>query len=124
MADGQEFTAGVVSIQVRELPHCPMPDGSAGPQNTGYLINRKLFHAGDGKELANLNVEVLVAAMLGPDVSVRDTCDFAKQVGAKTVIPIHYDVFNASPDFFVNVTDWFSMPFKVQPLGIGQSAEI
>jgi L-ascorbate metabolism protein UlaG (beta-lactamase superfamily) len=121
--DGQEFDINSLNIKAVELPHCPMPDGSDGPQNTGYLVGKKLFHAGDGKELANLRVDILAAAMLGPDVSVRDTCDFAKQVSAKTVIPIHYDSFSAKPDFFVSVTGWFKMPFQVRPLEIGESAQ-
>ena len=44
VTDGQEFKVGTFDIKVLELPHCPMPNGSAGPQNVGYLINQKLFH--------------------------------------------------------------------------------
>src|SRR3989344_2736749 len=64
--DGQEFKAGEMSIKVLELLHCPMPDGSAGPQNTGYLLNQKLFHPGDGKELDGLQVDNLAVPITGP----------------------------------------------------------
>lgn len=122
--DDQEYDVNGMKIKALELPHCPMPDGSEGPQNTGYLFNGKLFHPGDGKELAGLTVDVLAVPMLGPDVSIRDACDFAKQVQAKTVIPIHYDVFGAKPDFLVRVTSLFKMPFTAAPLEVGDSVEI
>lgn len=124
VTDGQGFKVGAIDIKVIELPHCPMPDGSAGPQNSGYLIEGKLFHPGDGKELAGLKVDNLAVPMLGPDVSVRDACDFAKQVGAKNVIPIHYDSFGAKPDFLVMASQRFNMPFEVWPLANGESTEI
>src|SRR5438270_13255483 len=57
--DGQEFDISGVKVKVIELPHCLMWDGSPGPQNSGYLINTKLFHPGDGVELARLEVENL-----------------------------------------------------------------
>lgn len=122
--DGQEFEIAGITIKALELPHCQMPDGSDGPQNTGYLINEKLFHAGDGKELDNLTVDNLAGPMLGPDVSVRDLCDFAKQLKAKRVVPIHYDTFGANTDFLVNAVGWFNLPFKVTPLAIGESTDL
>src|SRR3989344_7283529 len=102
--DGQEVEIGSFKIKIIELPHCPMPDGSAGPQNVGYLINKKLFHPGDGKELVGLQVDNLAWPITGPDISPRDAFDFAKQVAAKLVIPIHYDVLGANPEryqFFI-----------------------
>lgn len=122
--DGQEFEIAGIKIKALELPHCPMPDGSAGPQNTGFLVDKKLFHAGDGKELENLTVDNLAGPMLGPDVSVRDLCDFAKQVKAKRVIPIHFDTFGANTDFLVNAVGWFNLPFKVTSLTNGQSTDL
>src|SRR5258708_1980014 len=48
--NGEEFTLGSLTLKAIELPHCLMPDGSKGPQNTGYFINQKFFHPGDGVE--------------------------------------------------------------------------
>jgi L-ascorbate metabolism protein UlaG (beta-lactamase superfamily) len=101
--DGQEFSVGNVKIKALELPHCLMWDGSAGPQNTGYLIDGKLFHAGDGKELKGLSVNTIALPINGPDVSMMDAYAFAKQVSAKQVIPIHYDYLGGNPDVFLEI---------------------
>lgn len=123
--DGQEFKAGTFQIKVIELPHCPMPDGSAGPQNTGYLINGTIFHPGDGKELAGLQVDNLAVPITGPDVSMRDAFDFLTQVGAKIGIPIHYDKLGAKPEVYKTFAGYFpEFKFTLHPLAHGESTEI
>ncbi|MBI2592259.1 MBL fold metallo-hydrolase, partial [Candidatus Saccharibacteria bacterium] len=122
--DGQEIAAGSFKIKVIELLHCPMPDGSEGPQNTGYLINEKLFHPGDGKELAGLKVDNLALPITGPDISMRDAFDFAKQVGAKIAIPIHYDKLGANPEVYKTFAGYFDFDFTLHPLAYGESIEI
>lgn len=119
--DGQEFKILGASIKVIELPHCLMWDGSEGPQNTGYLINQKLFHPGDGKELAGLQVDNLALPITGPDVSLKDAFSFANQVKAKTVIPIHYDYIGTKPEVFASIA---GDKFKVNILKNAESIEI
>jgi L-ascorbate metabolism protein UlaG (beta-lactamase superfamily) len=98
--DGQEFDIAGIKIKAIELSHCLMVDGSESVQNTGYLVNEKLFHPGDGKELEGLNVDTLAAPLSGPDISLKDAYFFTMQVKAKQVIPIHYDYLGGNPDFF------------------------
>jgi len=124
VADGQEFDIAGLKIKAIELPHCLMPDGSAGPQNTGYLFSQKFFDPGDGKELAGLQVENLAVPITGPDVSFKDAFDFAKQVGAKNLIPIHYDTMGANPEMFAKFNEWFSIGFNIRVLDKTQSTEI
>lgn len=124
VTDGQEFKIGDVSVKVLELPHCLMADGSAGPQNTGYSINQKLFHPGDGKELAGLQVENLAVPIAGPDVSIKDAFGFAKQVGAKKAIPIHYDYIGTKPEVFEQLCGYFNPPFQTLIIEQGKSTEI
>jgi L-ascorbate metabolism protein UlaG (beta-lactamase superfamily) len=121
--DGQEFDINGMKIKIIELPHCLMWDGSEGPQNTGYLINDKLFHPGDGKELANFSVENLALPITGPDLSLKDAFDFAKQVSAKNVLPIHYDALGAHPEFFKRIGDTH-FSFKTYVLENGKSVEL
>jgi L-ascorbate metabolism protein UlaG (beta-lactamase superfamily) len=83
-------------VTPRDLPHCKMPDGSAGPPNTGYVIDGAFFHPGDGVAIDNLQVDTLAAPIAGPSVSILNAVELARQVGAKTVIPMHYD----NPVFF------------------------
>jgi L-ascorbate metabolism protein UlaG (beta-lactamase superfamily) len=44
--DGQEFEVGGIKVKAIELPHCLMWDGTAGPQNTGYLIGAANYWSG------------------------------------------------------------------------------
>jgi len=122
--NGQEFSIGGVEVKAIELPHCLMVDGSPGPQNTGYLIAGKLFHSGDGKCLVGLNVDILAAPITGPDVSFKDTSDFAKQVRANIVIPIHYDFMGANPEVFESMARYFKEPYRVKVLAHSESAEL
>jgi L-ascorbate metabolism protein UlaG (beta-lactamase superfamily) len=97
--DGQEYDVKGLKIKAVELPHCLMVDGSQGPQNTGLLINGEFFHPGDGKELSGLKADTLAVPINGPDISLKDAYDFAVQVSARQVIPIHYDYLGGNPDF-------------------------
>ncbi len=124
VTDGQEFKCGNIKIKVMELAHCLMPDGSAGPQNTGYLINDKFFHPGDGVELAGLQVDNLAMPITGPDVSMKDAFSFAKQVGAKIAVPIHYDKLGANAEVYKTFAGYFDFDFKIHPLKNGESLEI
>ena len=103
--DAQEFMVKDLKIQARELPHCLMVDGSTSVQNTGFLLAERLFHPGDGKELAALTVEILAVPINGPDISLHDAYNFTMQVGAKQIVPIHYDYLGGSPDFLASTLD-------------------
>src|SRR4051812_6667891 len=78
--DGQQFDINGVKIKALELPHCLMVDGSKGPQNTGFVIDGKLFHPGDGKELKGLTIDTLAVPISGPDISLHDAFAFTQQV--------------------------------------------
>jgi L-ascorbate metabolism protein UlaG (beta-lactamase superfamily) len=120
--NGHEFKINGVNIKVIELPHCLMWDGSSGPQNVGYLVNSKLFHPGDGKELAGLTVDSLALPINGPDISMKEAFDFAKQLKVKEIIPIHYDYLGGKPEVFASIGKRMDLNFH--PLNYGQSTEI
>lgn len=122
--DGDSFTAGGFEIIARELPHCLLPDGGEGPQNTGYIIGGVLFHPGDGKEIEDLRVDNLALPITGPDISILDAINFAKQVGAKVAIPIHYTAIPADPDVFKAYAGKASADFEVRVLADGESTNI
>lgn len=124
VADGETITAGNFTLKVVELPHCLMPDGSAGPQNTGYLINETLFHPGDGIELQGLRVDNLALPIIGPDVSPKDAFKFARDVSAKRVIPIHYDIFGVNAAIYAQFAERYSQPFKMIVLQSGESIQL
>lgn len=123
--NGQEFDINGLKVKAIELPHCLMPSGSKGPQNTGYLINGRFFDPGDGKELTGLSVENLALPITGPDISMKDAFTFAKQLAAKNVIPIHYDKIGADPVVYATFAGFFpEFKFKFHVLGNGKSIEI
>ena len=124
VTDGQEITAKDVVIKAIELPHCLLPNGKEGPQNTGYLINEKLFHPGDGKELEGLQVDNLALPITGPDISIRDAFAFAVQLGAKVTFPIHYDTLGAKPEAYKAFVERLGFEFELRLLPNGTSTEL
>ena len=122
--EGENFEVAGFNIAARELPHVAMVDGSAGPQNTGYVIDDVFFHPGDGIVIDNLSVEKAAVPIAGPDISPRDTYSFIKQIGCKTVVPIHYDAFPADPNFFASMMARTDSSIKVVVLDNGQTEDI
>jgi L-ascorbate metabolism protein UlaG (beta-lactamase superfamily) len=122
--DGDSFTAAGLEVMARELPHCLLPDGGEGPQNTGYVIDGVFFHPGDGKELAGLYVDNVALPITGPDISILDAINFAKQLKAKLVIPIHYTAIPADPNIFAQYAAKGGSDFEVRILADGESSEL
>lgn len=106
----QPFVVGEFEIIPVDLPHCKMQDGSDGPPNTGYLIAGVLFHPGDGDKNPGITSENFALPIAGPSITYDGALQFAKDIKAKVVIPIHYDSrFPADPAEFAQ---------KASPLGI------
>lgn len=122
--DGDIITVGNFRIQARELAHSLMPDGSEGPQNTGYYINDEFFHPGDGVELEGLKVRYLALPVIGPDVSPKDAFKFARVTGAEKAIAMHYDIFGARPAVYKMLAERNKQPFEVVVLSIGEPIEL
>jgi len=122
ITDGETVNLEGFEITARELPHVLMVNGSEGPQNTGYVIDKNFFHAGDGIKLADLHVDKAAIPIAGPDISPRDVYDFIKQIGCTTVIPIHYDYFTENPDMLKN--PMFFAGINAIILANGESTEI
>ena len=121
--DKEKFQVGEFEITPIDLPHCKMQDGSDGPPNTGFIINGVLFHPGDGYQRPDdLTVENLALPIAGPTITMDGALQFAKDLEAKIVIPIHYDYFKADPNEFKNM----ALPFgiEVRPLAPGEETEI
>lgn len=103
--DGEPFTAAGIDVHPHDLPHVPLVDGSPGPPNTGFLIDGRLFHPGDGVEITGLGARALAAPISGPSISFRDAYKLVESIGAEIVIPIHYEMFTADPHHFARVCD-------------------
>jgi L-ascorbate metabolism protein UlaG (beta-lactamase superfamily) len=124
VSDNEKFEAAGIQVVARELPHCLMVDGSAGPQNTGYVVDGVFFHAGDGIKLDNLQVQSAAIPIAGPDISARDVFDFIKQLRCTAVVPIHYDYFLEDPVLLAGIGEGTVPDVKFVVLDDGQSAEL
>lgn len=123
--DGQEIDINGLKVKVIELPHCLLTSGAPGPQNSGYLINNKLFHPGDGVELDNhLRVDNLALPVIGPDISLKDAFSFCRKLEAKIAIPIHYDFLGLKPEVVSYFAESNNMSFKIHALKHGESVEL
>jgi L-ascorbate metabolism protein UlaG (beta-lactamase superfamily) len=120
VGDEAGFEAGGFAVVARSLTHAPMVDGSPGPPNTGYLIDERVFHPGDGIDLPGLRADVLAVPITGPSISFRDAYQFVRETGARTAIPVHYDGFIADPDLFARVCDIA----QVVVLGHGETIDV
>ena len=120
--DGDSFTATGFEIVARELPHCLLPDGGEGPQNTGYVIDGVFFHPGDGKDIDNLTVDSMALPITGPDISMLDAFNFAEKLGVKVAIPVHYNWMGA--DVATYKQFGARRPFEIRILGDGESTEL
>lgn len=123
VADGERFQIGAFAVAAHELPHVDMEDGSPGPHNTGYLIDDMLFTPGDGVRAEGVRADILAMPLAGPDISPRDGFDLLRQVGARTVIPVHYDVFLADPEQIAGRAANIAPDVKFMVLRPGDSAE-
>lgn len=124
VSDGQAFQVNDVHVVARELPHCLLPDGSPGPQNTGYVFDGVFFHPGDGISIEDLKVSAAAVPIAGPDISTKDTMTFIKQLGCETVIPIHYDYYLENPQLVARVAGSVVPTVKFVVLANGQSIDI
>lgn len=120
VADGQSFTAAGFDIVAHDLPHVEMVDGSAGPPNTGYVLDGRLLHPGDAITAGGIRVTALALPIAGPSISFRRAYQMVEAVGPSTAVPIHYDVFLASPQQFAGFCDLAT----VVSLDTGETAEI
>lgn len=124
----QKFRVGSFEIEAIDLPHCKMQDGSDGPPNTGFLINGVFFHPGDGDNLpagrqeTQITSENVALPIAGPSITMEGALEFAKDLKAKVVIPIHYDFFTNDPNDFAKMAKEFGI--EVRSLAPGEETTI
>jgi L-ascorbate metabolism protein UlaG (beta-lactamase superfamily) len=118
--DGETFSLGDLRVEAVDIPHMVLVDGSQGPPNTGFLLNGRLLHPGDGMEARGSSARVLAVPIAGPSASARDAQRFLEAVGAAQAVPIHYDVWPADPWLFAEKCT----AAEVLVLADGEAAEV
>lgn len=120
VVDGVAIDIAGVTVVPHDLPHVTMVNGSAGPPNTGYLLDGRLLHPGDAVDAGDLRAPALAVPIVGPSVSFRDAYVMIERTGAAVAVPIHYDTFPSDPHMFAGFCD----VADVVVLGDGESTEL
>ena len=58
-------------------------------ENTGYLINNKLFYPGDAFTNPEKQVEILALPVAGPWMKLSEAIDYAIKIKPKVCFPVH-----------------------------------
>lgn len=119
---GKLFEVAGYKIEPRDIGHFTTPTMPNPPQNTGYIIDGTFLHPGDGVHPEGLQAPDVGLPIGGPtgEVFVAQQAAFALAVGAKRVIPMHYDFFKADPNAFKAQASGF----EVIVLREGESVEL
>jgi L-ascorbate metabolism protein UlaG (beta-lactamase superfamily) len=89
IADGEEKIYRGVSIQSFGTEHACIHHDLPKTQNTGFLINRRLFHPGDSFHDPRQAVEVLALPVAGPWMKIEEAIEYGKLIKPKIAFPIH-----------------------------------
>lgn len=108
-------------IQAVDLPHFKKP-GFEMPPNTGFLIDGVFFHPGDGDKAPDIVSHNAAVPIGGASVTYDTALEFIEGIGAKVVIPIHYDWYKADPEEFKKMAS--TLGIEVRVLGFGEETEI
>lgn len=87
--EGATTTVGTFTIEAFGNDHAIMHPDLPKFQNTGYLINDKIFHPGDALFIPPKQVEVMLLPVAAPWSKVSETLDYITATKAKINFPIH-----------------------------------
>ncbi len=120
--DKEEIEAAGFIVKAVNLPHFEKP-GFEMPPNTGFLIDEVFFHPGDGNIApGHLHAENAAVPIGGWTVTLDSALKFSKDIGAKVVVPIHYDWYEADPERFKEMAK--AEGVEVRILDHGEETEI
>ena len=136
---GQSVTLGAFKITAVPAAHNSVEKDDWGRHKfLGYVVQMDtwtLYHSGDTKlfddmeaRLSSFHVDVALLPINGDsperrvagNLSGREAATLAKQIGARLVIPCHYDMFEfntASPDEFAAAARELHQPFCILHAG-------
>lgn len=122
--DRKTFNQDGFEITPIDLPHFEIPSGRPIPQNTGFVIDGIFFHAGDGFEFKGLTVENAAIAIGHPALSYLGVMKFAKDLGVKVLIPIHYDKYLRNPEELKLTSEVYKFGIEIRTLNVGEETTV
>lgn len=130
LKNSEEIEIEGFKIKAVDLPHF-QKEGTVMPPNTGFLIDGVFFHPGDGdgqspgpngRKAPEITSENAAVPIGGATITFDTALEFIEAIGAKVVIPIHYDVYRSDPKEFKKLASNFGI--DVRPLSYGEETEI
>lgn len=94
VGDGQEIEIKDVVIVGKGTKHAVIYKEMGLVENTGYLINKKLFYPGDAFYNPQQPVDILALPVAGPWVKIAEAIEYALALKPKHVFPVHDGVLN------------------------------
>lgn len=89
LEEGGTSTINTFSIAAQGNDHAIMHPDTPKFQNTGYLINGKIFHPGDALFVPPTPIEILLIPIFAPWSKISETLDYMAAVNAPINFPIH-----------------------------------
>jgi L-ascorbate metabolism protein UlaG (beta-lactamase superfamily) len=95
MEDGQTAQFGLVVVEAHGKKHAEIYNDLWAVENTGFLINNRLFYPGDSFYDPGKQIEILALPVAGPWLSIAMAVDYAKLVKPKHAFPVHDGMLRA-----------------------------
>jgi L-ascorbate metabolism protein UlaG (beta-lactamase superfamily) len=89
VTDGDRRTVGPFELTFHGSRHNVIHSSLPVVDNTGVLVNGRLFHPGDAYTIPDVPVEVLAAPVGAPWLKVAEMMDFVAAVGPRRAYPVH-----------------------------------
>lgn len=87
--DGEEKKIGEITLVGIGTQHAAFHDSLTPSENTGYLINNRLWYPGDAFTDPKRAVEILALPVAGPWMKVSEAIDYALKLKPKMAFPVH-----------------------------------
>jgi L-ascorbate metabolism protein UlaG (beta-lactamase superfamily) len=97
-----------VTLQARDSKHAEIFADFGQVQHTGYLIDDRLFLAGDSYEVPEFPVEILAVAVVAPFCALRDALNLIQAIQPKAAIALHDGQLNEA-----GLNTWHSIAKRV-----------
>ena len=85
----QEHALHDITLLGHGTMHAPIYPSIPQVENTGYIINKRLYYPGDAFTLPPHPIEILALPVAGPWMKLAEAVDFAKAVRPKICFPVH-----------------------------------
>ena len=89
-----------VSLEAHDAKHAEIFEEYGQVQNTGYLINHKLFYPGDALHNPNCEIEVLAFPTAGGWANIKESINYVFDLKPKKCFPVHDGAFRSTPFFY------------------------